>query len=84
MGNLVLRHSTFGLRHFLNIRSIGGIRGCLLPYELVSWSATAAREQRRRALNFFRELRPTVSGEGAKRWNAKKSQKISIDFICEE
>jgi hypothetical protein len=37
VGNLVLRHSTFVLRHFLNIRSIGGIGGCLLPYELVSW-----------------------------------------------
>jgi hypothetical protein len=78
------RPSSFDIRHFLNIRSIGGIRGCLLPYELVSWSATAAREQRRQALNCFRELRPTVSGEGAKRWNAKKVQKISIDLICEQ
>ena|SRR5207248_8045389 len=32
----------------------------------------------------FRELRSAVSGEEAKRWNAKESQKISIDFICEE
>ena len=84
MGNLVLRHSTFGLRHFLNIRSIGGIRGCLLPYEFVSGSATAAREQRRRALNFFRELRSALSGEHVEVESAKKVQKISIDFICEQ
>ena len=82
VGNLFLRHSDFVI--FLIIRSIRGIRGRLIPHQLVSirihsWLSTSFRPQK-----IFENFAPPFPEKELRDGTPRKVKKIIIDFICEQ
>jgi hypothetical protein len=75
VGNLFLRPSTIGLRHFLNLRSTGGIPWLSVPLRIGAVGGLSI---------FFENFAPPFPEKEPRDGTPKKVKKISIDFVYEQ